>query len=229
MSLDVAEPVYESSEMEPEYQPYRAMNSLGIVSLAIGLVSIYFAALAWTLAMIPILGIIIGVRGIWSIKKHPDEYVGMPIAVAGVVLCVLTWVGGWSWLTYDYMTEVPPGYARLTYSQLQPDVKTAPGTLQIPQSAMDFNGKRVFVKGYVYPGATTSNIKTFVLCRDNGDCCFGGKPKLTDMILVELVDPLRLRYSPNLQKLAGTFRVKPGQATENLGGVLYQLEADYLK
>ncbi len=225
MSLDIAEPVYESSDPGAEYQPYRAMNSLAVVSLVVGLLSIYLAALAWTLAVIPAVGIMLGLRAAWTIKKHPDEFVGLPIATAGVVLCALTWIGGWSYLTYDYLTEVPPDHVRLSYSDLQPE-DTQPG---VPKSALEFDGKKVFIKGYAYPGANTSNIKTFVLCRDNGDCCFGGKPKLTDMVKVELVDPLRLRYSTKLQKLAGTFHVKQGQATDGLGGVLYQLEADYLK
>jgi hypothetical protein len=68
-----------------------------------------------------------------------------------------------------------------------------------------------------------------VLCRDNGDCCFGGQPKVTDMILVTLTDPLRLDYSTRLHRLAGTFKVARGRTVEGVSDAVYQLEADYLK
>jgi hypothetical protein len=135
---------------------------------------------------------------------------------------------GWGIAGMIYATEVPEGYQRISYEQLQPD-QDAPGQI-MPPSALELDGKRVFIKGYVFPGAQQRGLKQFVLCRDNGDCCFGGNPKLTDRILVNLADPMRLEYSTRLHKLAGTFRIKPARATDGLdGGVLYHLEADYLK
>jgi hypothetical protein len=68
-----------------------------------------------------------------------------------------------------------------------------------------------------------------VLCRDNGTCCFGGKPKLTDMIEVTLKYPLKLDYSPRLHKFAGVFHVQTVQSSDVSSSVLYQLEADYLQ
>jgi hypothetical protein len=49
------------------------------------------------------------------------------------------------------------------------------------------------------------------------------------MIQVRLKEPLSLDYSLAVRGLAGTFRVRPDQASDNLGGVLYHLEADYAK
>ncbi len=84
----------------------------------------------------------------------------------------------------------------------------------IPSSAMALEGKKVFIKGYVYPGREMEGIKTFLLVRDQGDCCFGGNPKITDRIQVTLVDPLRLTYKPRLHKLAGVFHVRPTTAVD---------------
>jgi hypothetical protein len=144
-----------------------------------------------------------------------------------VALGIAFLIGGWTLAGVVYATEVPEGYERLNYSALQPDENT-PGEV-IPPDVKKWDGKRVFLKGYAYPGAQQQGIKKFVLCRDNGDCCFGGQPKLTDMVLVELKEPLSLTYSRRVQRVAGTFRVSPAQATDGLGGVVYQLEADYLK
>ncbi len=90
-------------------------------------------------------------------------------------------------------------------------------------------GKKIFIKGYIYPGREIEGIKTFLLVRDQGDCCFGGNPKITDRIQVTLTDPLRLTYRPRLHALAGVFHIKPTTAVNAGGGVFYQLDADYLQ
>jgi hypothetical protein len=161
------------------------------------------------------------------IYQNPEEFTGQRLALAGLAMASVFLAVGMATAGVVYATEVPEGYTRISYEGLQPD-QDSPGQI-MPPSALELDGKRVFIKGYVYPGAQQQGIKQFVLCRDNGDCCFGGSPKLTDMILVDLVDPLRLTYSRRLQRLAGTFRIKPAQGTDGLGGVLYQLEADYLQ
>ena len=55
-------------------------------------------------------------------------------------------------------------------------------------SYKELDGKKVFIKGYMYPSSQMTGIREFVLCRDNGTCCFGGQPRLTDMIRVKLKD-----------------------------------------
>ena len=211
-------------------QSYRALSSSAVASCVLGALSVstllsYEYGLV--LGAIPILALLLGVYALWTISRNPMELTGKWLAQLGVMSGAFFLVTGWALAGYVYATEVPPGYERLTYSDLQPD-PDQPRQI-VPEGIEKWDGKRVFIKGYVYPGAQQENIKKFVLCRDNGDCCFGGSPKLTDMVLVELADPLRLTYSKRVQRLAGTFRVKQGQATDGLGGVLYQLEADYLE
>ena len=127
---------------------------------------------------------------------------------------------------YIYLTEVPEGYQRISFFDLQPEAGTA---FPIPQSAVALNGARVFIKGYVYPGDQRQGLKQFVLVPDMGTCCFGGQPKLTDMVEVTLKDPNRIDFSYRKRKLGGILhvdqRLKP---VSGLQGVYYQLEADYL-
>ena len=210
-------------------ETYKVLSTSAVVSCALGALSLatlmsYEYGLA--LGAIPLVAIVVGLRALWVIRGNPSELTGRRFAQVGVVLATLFLLAGWGLAGYVYATEVPEGYERLTYGELQPD-ENVPDQL-VPPDIMKWDGKRVFIKGYAYPGVQQQDIKKFVLCRDNGDCCFGGSPKLTDKILIELADPLRMTYSRRAQRLAGTFRVRPGQATENLGGVVYQLEADYL-
>ncbi len=211
---------------EEDYSQYRALSVSAVASCLLGLLSIT-SFLGWALIVIPVVGLLVGLIALWRIRANPTELTGRTIAWAGIALSLAFMFGGAGYLTYDYVTEVPPGYARLSYAELQPDPDN-PGEL-FPPSIEARDGERIFIKGYVYPGKQTSGIKQFVLCRDNGDCCFGGQPKLTDRVLVTLKGPLSLEYSTRIQRLAGTFRVEPGRATDGLEGVIYHLDADYLK
>jgi hypothetical protein len=216
-----------SSEMMEEYAQYRALSILAVASCILGLLSVT-SFLAWAfVAIIPTLGILAGVVALVRIRRNPSELTGTRVALAGIVLSTFFLCGGAAYLTYDYVTEVPPGYERLSYAELQPNPETQ-GEI-FPPAIEARNGDRVFLKGYAYPGKQTHGIKQFVLCRDNGDCCFGGQPKLTDRVLVTLKGPLSLNFSTRLQRVAGTFRVEPGQGTDGISGVIYHLDADYLK
>jgi hypothetical protein len=138
-------------------------------------------------------------------------------------------VAGPALLTYQYVTEVPDGYERISYSELQPD-PAEPGQ-QVPPSALALEGKRIFIKGFVYPGREKDGIRQFLLVRDQGDCCFGGNPKITDRIQVTLVGPLRLTYQSRLHRVGGTFHVAASDTAVGgaKGGVFYHLEADYVQ
>jgi hypothetical protein len=230
MSIDV-EPEAISADERDYFTSYRVLSSSAVASCVLGvlgaanLLSYDYGVL---LGIVPLLAVLLGTRALWVISRNPEEMTGKWLAIAGLALGCVFLMSGWGIAGAVYATEVPEGYQRIGYEQLQPDPES-PGQI-MPPSAMDLDGKRVFVKGYMYPGAQTRGIKQFLLCRDNGDCCFGGNPKLTDRILVQLTDSRRMEYSKRLQKLAGTFRIKPAMAIDGAqGGVLYHLEADYLQ
>ncbi|MHB1035683.1 MAG: DUF4190 domain-containing protein [Pirellulales bacterium] len=208
-------------------EPYRALSRSAVASLILGGLS-FLALLHWAMGLVPVTGVLLGLVGYGQVRRNAEELTGRGFAAAGLSLSVLFLFGGWARLGYLYVAEVPEGYRRISYADLQQD-PAFPGQ-EIPPAAMELEGQRVFIKGYVYPGPQQTGIKQFVLCRDNGTCCFGGAlPKLNDMVLVTLVDPLRLEYSTRLHRLAGTFHARRSQAVDNLGGVLYQLDADYVQ
>lgn len=230
MSLSTETPLAEARDAEaldPEVG-YRALSVAAVGCLVLGVMS-PLAAVSWMFAVIPALAILLGLRALWRIRQFPDDYTGLKLAKAGILLAAVSWPMGWGRLVYAYVTEVPEGYQRINYAELQADPEKPQEV--VPPSALALDGKRVFIKGYVYPGATNRGIKRFLLVRDNGTCCFGGqKPKLNDMIDVTLAGDLAIDYSTGIRKLAGTFKVAPGQGLDpSVGMVLYQLEADYVE
>jgi hypothetical protein len=221
MSVDLE---YRSAETEP--LTYRAVSRAAVVSFALGLLSIV-AILDWSLVAIPLVGILLGLYAVAQVRSRGDELTGLILAKAATALSLFFLVAGLSWLSYSYATEVPPGYMRVSYDELQPDQNQP--QQPIPSSAIDLDGKNIFIKGFVYPGRQTTDIQEFLLVRDKGDCCFGGNPKITDRIQVTLSDPLRLTFSSRLHHVAGKFHVRPTQTPAGSGGVYYYLEADYLQ
>lgn len=221
-SLDTA-----SVESGESFGDYRSMSTLAMASFGLGLLSV-LSLISLVLGIIPLMGMALGVKAWLAIRSNPAELTGESFAKLGVVLSALFMIGGWVIAGVEYATEVPEGFNRISYAALQSEDPTNP----IPQSAKDLQGQAVFVKGYMYQGQSQQKgIKKFILCRDNGACCFGGpKPKLNDMIQVNMVNGERTNYSAKVFKIAGTFRVEPQMSDEgDIGQVLYAIDAEYVK
>ena len=80
---------------------------------------------------------------------------------------------------------MPDGYIRTGFWELQPD----PDRPELPVSpkSLELSGKKIFIKGYMHPGVSSSGkVDRFILVPDMGTCCFGGEPKATDMIEVHI-------------------------------------------
>jgi hypothetical protein len=205
---------------EADYASYRAISPAAVGSLVLGLASVS-AFINWWLVVIPIAGVLLGIFAWRQISERSDELTGRPLALAGVALSAACALGGQATLWHEYLTEVPEGHVRLTYDDLQPDERVP--SQVVPPTIQEQDGKRVFIKGYVLAGTRREGIKTFILVRDQGDCCFGGNPKLTDRILVQLKPGRVFSYTDRRQKIIGEFHVRAGKAVDVPGDVVYQV------
>ena len=97
--------------------------------------------------------------------------------------------------------------------------------------AAKLDGKKVFVKGYVHPSVSGQGpVKKFVLVGDMGTCCFGGPPKLAEMIEVTIVCDQAVSYNQMKRRFGGTFRLDPRpKPADGSAGGHYQLHVDYVK
>ena len=212
---------------EDDVQIYRAVSKSAVMCLTVGLLS--GAALLFPLLLpLPVVGLVLGLVALAKLRRYPEELSGRTAAMLGIALNVVLLVGGVALHSVVYATEVPEGFQRISFAELQP-VPEAP-QMPIPPNTLELDGKKVFIKGYVYPDGQQYNIKRFILIPDMGTCCFGGQPKLTDMVEVTLRDPLRTIFERRKRRLAGTLtvdtRLKP---VSGLGGVYYRLDAEYVR
>lgn len=208
-------------ELDDDFDPadnYRALCTPAVASIALGLLSA-LALLDWWLVLIPIAAVLLGIAALRKIRAQPSEYTGKRLAYFGIGFAALLGSAGMARQYYDYATELPPGFARISYSELQPQEGDAPNS--VPPDAMALDGKKVFIKGYVYPGQRMQGITQFLLVRDQGSCCFGGNPKLTDRIQVSITDPHGFTFSNGLFKVAGVFHVTPPTKAIDAGGAVY--------
>ena len=203
---------------------YRAVSGTAIAA-AVAAVLSPLAFFDWSLAVVPILGVVLGGLAYRTISRRPDEFTGRPLAIAAIVVSAVSLIAGLATLSRAYAAELPEGYERLNYGMLQPLPGDPPD--MVPDSAQSMNGRNVLLKGYMYPGKQQTGITQFLLVRDQGDCCFGGNPKITDRVLVQLKDPGHPKgvdFSSRLTKIAGRFVIRPMGAPGLDGGVLYHLE-----
>ena len=205
----------------PAEDTYRAISGVAIAATILALAS-PLAFLDWWLAVVPVLGIVLATVAVRDITRRPTELTGRPLALVAMALSATMLAGGLVSLWRTYVAELPPGFERLNYAMLQPLAGDPPDA--VPDSALALDGRDVLLKGYMYPGKQQQGIRQFLLVRDQGDCCFGGNPKITDRVLVSLADPDGIPFSPRLTKIAGRFHVRRMGTSALDGGVLYQLE-----
>ena len=203
---------------------YRAVAGTAIAAAVTAALS-PLAFFDWSLAVVPAVGIVLGAMAYRTIAQRPDVFIGRPLAIGAIVLSAVSLVAGLITLSRAYAAELPDGYERLNYGLLQP----LPGDPSdaVPDTARTMDGRNVLLKGYIYPGKQQTGITQFLLVRDQGDCCFGGNPKITDRVLVQLKDPSHpkgIDFSSRLTKIAGRFVIRPMGAPGLDGGVLYHLE-----
>jgi hypothetical protein len=217
----------ETEPVTEEFFPYRALSKAAVVSLVFGLMSFAFL-LSSVLLVLPVVGVVFGLIAFSNIRRYPQELTGWGVTIVGTGLSGLLLIGGSTLHAYIYATEVPPGHVRITFRDLQP-TEGAPH-LPVSPKALELNGKKVFVKGYVYPDGQQYNIKDFILVKDMGTCCFGAQPPLTHMIEVSLQGTNRVEYALRKRKFAGILKVDTRlKPVAGLGGVYFRLEADYVR
>jgi hypothetical protein len=220
----LAEATVRDEFLPEEIVKYKPISPTAILSLLFGLAAVVAACttpdVGWSFAAVPVIGVLLSLRGIRSIRRY--DMIGKPAAVIGGVLSTLSLFGGSAYYSYYLKTEVPTGYVRVDYESLQPTAGVGPDGVATHAKAVD--GKKIYITGYTYPTSQHSGIKSFVLCRDNSTCCFGGQPKLTDMIEVKFKEPLTMDYTSSARSVGGTFRVAAEKSPGGLGTIMYHLD-----
>ena len=236
-ALDVRPaPDYEDDYDDEFDEPlsYRVVNPLAVTSLVLSVLT-FLTMFSWFFFFIPVAAIIFGWAALSKMARFPGQYTGGKLAVAGIITAIGLWIFGTVFMVFIAGAEVPLGYTKITFTQMQPDPDT-PGEI-IPPDAFDLqfdetsmDKKRVFIKGYIFPGRQTIGLKNFILVPSQMHCKFCSRQlKSTEMISVSLEGDLQTNYSTNLMRVGGKLHIDKAEAAKPLGGLPYRIEADYIE
>lgn len=80
----------------------------------------------------------------------------------------------------------------------------------MPDWLHGLSGKKIRLRGFMYPTYETEGIERFVLARDNQICCFGRDPKVYDLVQVNMKTGKTTNYIPAVRSfdVVGTFQIK---------------------
>jgi hypothetical protein len=202
---------------------YRAVSAPAALSLAFGVLS-FLTVFNWFFGLIPAAGVILGMRALRQIQRSPEEIQGRGLACAGLALSAVLWILGATGLAAMQRHAIPPGYEPVTFAELRPDKGNKEA---LSRKAVELDGRRVFIKGYMYPGRQVFNIKQFVMVANRQLCKFCiSNITPTQMVRVEMVGDLTADYKTHLTATGGILhvdrKVVPGQSP-------YLLEADVFR
>ncbi len=202
-------------EVHDEFS-YKPVPPTAVVGLVLGLFS--FIALFGIIGVgIAVFGVVVSLFSLFSIKRSSGELGGKMVALSAVTLSTFFLITGISYQSFVYANEVPEGYHRLNFASdiaAREFVKTD-GVTRVDPEVLKLDKQKVFLKGYMYPTRQTENLKSFILVKDNGQCCFGGQPDAKDMILVEMQGDRSADFYAGLVSVAGEFQAEaPTQAGE---------------
>lgn len=208
---------------------YRPIPSLVPVSMAFVFISLV-AGMWDVLLIVPVVGTTLSFMAWRQIRRSQGMLSGGWLACASLVLQAAMSVGFAAMHAHTFATEVPPGYDRINFTSdiSKKGFSNQNGQLGIHPDVQKLVGQKVMVKGYMYPTGQQTGLKSFVLCRDNGDCCFGGQPKVTDMILIKMNGDKTAQFHDNkvMVSVSGVFKAEPTVDETGLQPV-YQLECEF--
>tara|TARA_R110002072_G_scaffold302603_1_gene486595 strand:+ start:35720 stop:36676 length:957 start_codon:yes stop_codon:yes gene_type:complete len=87
-----------------------------------------------------------------------------------------------------FQTEGPEKALRVSFDDfdllkvLNMDPVTEDAPSRMPKWLKDLDGKRIRVRGFMFPPFEDENIRAFTLARDNQICCFGRNPLVYDLV-----------------------------------------------
>lgn len=226
-SMDSATRPFESATSHLEY---RTVSKAAIVCVVFSILGLFAFLFPW-FVILPVLSLLFGFMAIINFRRFPDQLSGRLASRIAMVASTLVLVSSVSMHAYVYATEVPEGYTRISFNDLKPkkNSKTV-----FSNRADEYDGDKVFLKGYVRPGMKKTRLKKFILVGDFGSCCFGGNPKITDVVAVSIQDKNEyVNYGYRLRRIGGEFKVhrrRPKSVDEkDLPYVIYEIEADHIK
>ena len=90
-------------------------------------------------------------------------------------------------------------------------------------------GQTIRIRGFIYPTFQQTGIKTFVLVRDNQECCFGPGAALFDCIVVDMKPGKTTDYSIRPVTVEGTFGFSELKDPDGIQRAIFHLDGESVR
>jgi len=203
---------------------YRAVSLLAVIAFVLSLFTPLMLLSNWFI-LFPLIGAVCGIFGLYKILTCPFDYTGRGFALGGIIFSFLLGIGAAGWGIYIYYFNVPYGYTAVQFLELRPDETTHRLPEHIVQIAAE--NRKIYIKGYMYPGRQLSGIQNFMLVRTQEHCKFcTPEQNPFDMIGVHCKGDLRLPFRTKQISIGGELYIN-----ENFqyGELPYLIEADLFR
>jgi len=203
---------------------YRAVSILAVVAFVQSLFTPLMLLSNWFI-IFPLIGALCGIFGLYNILSCPFDYTGRGFALGGIIFSFVLGFAALGWGVYLYYFNIPYGYTAVSLVELRPDEKTN----RLPEHILKLveEQRKVYIKGYMYPGRQLSGIQNFMLVRTQAHCKFcSPEQNPFDMISIHCTGELRAQFRTKIVSVGGTLYVN-----ENFryGELPYHIEADLFR
>lgn len=195
----------ESSEFDDfNYVPLSPWAPLAFVLGALSLTG-FLGIFGLYLAFVSVIICLIAVS---QIRKAEGIVKGVLAAYLGLILASFSLVVGSVSMYRAYQTECPEGFQRVNFSKDISDWQFLyTPRRELHPAVAPLEGKKIFLKGFMWQTEKADGLTEFLLLKDNGECCFGGKAQPYDMMRVKLLDGKTTRAYIGMVAVAGTLKV----------------------
>jgi len=205
---------------------YRAVSILAVVAFVLSLFTPLMLLSNWFI-LFPLIGALCGIFGLYKILSCPFDYTGRGFALGGIIFSFLLGIAAAGWGIWLYYFNVPYGYTAVQFLELRPDAKTHRLPEHIVQIAKE--SRKIYIKGYMYPGRQLSGIQNFTLVRTQEHCKFcSPEQNPFDMISVHCTGELRAQFRTKMVYIGGTLYVNEAFQSQ-YGALPYHIEADLFR
>lgn len=93
----------------------------------------------------------------------------------------------------------------------------------------EFLGKRIRIRGYILPTNQRKGLTSFVLVRDDQECCFGPGAALYDCIFVEMLPGRTTNFSVRPVAVEGRFTLKEIEGFDDVQLAIFHLDGELVE
>ena len=172
---------------------------------------------------------VMGLLPLTKIRKTQGAFSGGKTALVGVILGGVAAVGNVGISILLFSTEVPDGFDAVNFTA---DIskKGFGEKLALHPDIAALNGKKIYLRGFMYRGKQREGLTSFVIVKDNQQCCFGRQPNQSDMVEVFLPAGQTFDLELGLTGVAGTFRTSNVRSKSDLQHrPIYRIDAEMCK